>query len=79
MKALVGNYTIRGIGIQQFDPASIGITNDTCKDNFSSNIQTQFGTDTVFDRICVCFSDNCNEGEIWLVTKEGTYQSKSLC
>ena len=64
VKARVGNHIIRGIGIQQFDPASIGITSDTCKDNFSLNIQTQLGSDAVFDRICVCFSDNCNEGEI---------------
>ena len=64
VKALVGNVTIRGIGIEQFDPASIGITSDTCQDDYSSNIETQLGNDTFFDRICVCFSDNCNEGEI---------------
>jgi hypothetical protein len=28
------------------------------------------GSDTVFDRICVCFSDNCNEGEIIGVNPE---------
>jgi len=64
VKARVGNVTIRGIGFQEFDPASIGITSDTCQDDYSSNIETQLGNDTFFDRICVCFSDNCNEGEI---------------
>ena len=64
VKARIGNHIIRGIGIQQFDPASIGINSDTCKDDFSPKLETQLGPDTVFDRICVCFSDNCNEGEI---------------
>jgi len=61
--AWVGNHIIRGIGIPQFDPASLGITSDTCKNDFSPNIQTQLESDTVFDRICVCFSDNCNEDD----------------
>ena len=67
MKARLGNQTIRGCGIPQFDPSSIGITSDSCKDNFSTDIQMNLGIvsgDTVFDRICACFSDNCNEGEI---------------
>ena len=67
MNAKLGNETIRGCGIPQFDPASIAITSDTCKDDFSPNIQLQLGSlsgDTIFDRICVCFSDNCSGGEI---------------
>ena len=67
MKARLGFQTIRGCGIPQFDPSSIGITSDSCKDNFSLGIQIDLGIvsgDTVFDRICVCFSDNCNEGDI---------------
>ena len=66
--ARLGFLTIRGCGIPQFNPSSIGITSDSCKDNFSLDIQMNLGIvsgDTVFDRICACFSDNCNEGNIY--------------
>ena len=60
VKARLGNHITRGIGVPQYgDPASNGVTSDTCKDKYE-----QLGSDIVFGRICVCFSDNCNEGEI---------------
>ena len=70
LKGRLGDLTIRGCGIAQYDPSSIGIS---CRDNFSLGIQVQIvqlfnqgiiSGDTVFDRICACFSDNCNEGDI---------------
>ena len=63
VKARLGNQTIRGCGLPQVDTSSIDITSDICKDNLKMNLGIVSG-DTVFDRICVCFSDNCNEGEI---------------
>ena len=64
LKGRLGDLTIRGCGIPQFDPSIIGITSDSCKDNFSLDTQMNLGIvsgDTVFDRICACFSDNCND------------------
>ena len=64
LKGRLGDLTIRGCGIAQYDPSSIGIS---CRDNFSLGIEMNQGIvseDTVFDRICACFSDNCNEGDI---------------
>ena len=56
-KARFGNHIIRGIG--HFDTPAPDSASDECEDKYE-----QLGSDIVFGRICVCFSDNCNEGQI---------------
>ena len=58
VKGRVEQVVIRGRGSTQWNPRSNGYPTDDCKENTKLP-----GNPLGFDKLCVCYTDNCNSGE----------------